>query len=69
MHGTNLWLAFPTRLLSTQHHEYALPHLPDIYQKPLKYERLYIPEMQCGSYGVRIRGVPLPIEVGVAVIH
>ena len=50
-------------------HEYALPHIPDIYQKPLKYERLHIPEMQCGSYGVRIRGVPLPIEVGVAVFH
>ena len=44
-HSSSLWLSFlaivqqgssETRIHSAQWHEYALPHLPEIYQKPPK---------------------------------
>ena len=46
-------------LCSVQQHEYTLPHLPEIYQKPPKYRPLYIPHTQYGPNGVCIRGFPL----------
>ena len=45
-HSSSLWLSFlaivqqgralEQRLRSAQWHKYALPHLPEIYRKPLK---------------------------------
>ena len=70
-YSTSLWLAFLAseqqgggggsgmRLCSAQQHEYALPHLPEIYQKPPIYG--HILDTQRGPHGVRIRGVPLYI--------
>ena len=45
--------------LCTQQLDYAVPHLPEIYRKPLSWGHLAITDKMLVPEGVRYRGVPL----------